>query len=184
MATTATTGTTAPIGWRRYLRADDELLVAGFVGGLSKLVVDTVVAPLMLTSPWDVFRMLSSILLGRSVVEPGSPFGAGEAVVGLLVHFCLSFLYAALLLAVLRRRWRGRVAAVAIGCLFGAVLYVVDLHLFTALYPWVSAIRGFLQLASHVIFGAVVALVYVSFHPGPTLEELAPEPEREGARVI
>jgi hypothetical protein len=107
-----------------------------------------------------------------------------EAIIALLVHFSISFLCAALLLGILRARQPGRVAAVAIGAAFGAVLYLVDFHLFTALFPWLSDLRGLVQLASHVIFGVVVAFVFMAYHPGPTLTDLAPEPEHEGARVI
>jgi hypothetical protein len=151
-------------------------VLPAFIGGVAKIVVDLAFGPLLMGRPWGMLRRMAAIVLGRSAL--GESFGFGQALVGLIVHFALTFLYASLLLVLVRRS--SRAAGIAIGALFGLALYVVNLHGFAVLFPWFADVRGLEQLISHALFGVTVALVYAALRPRPTLEELRPEPRRDG----
>jgi hypothetical protein len=52
--------------------------------------------------------------------------------------------------------------AALIGGAFGALLYGINFHLATRLFPWFAASRGWIMLVAHVGFGVVAAALYVS----------------------
>jgi hypothetical protein len=106
-------------------------VLPAFIGGIAKIVVDLAFGPLLMGRPWGMLRRMAAIVLGGRAL--GESFGFGSALVALIVHFALTFLYASLLLLLVRRS--SRVVGVAIGALFGLAVYVVNLHGFTVLFP-------------------------------------------------
>jgi hypothetical protein len=163
-------------------RFEHEVLLAGLLGALAKLLVETTLAPLVLLSPWAVLRLTAAIVLGAHVASPEAHFGVVEGLVGLLVHLALSVALAVPLTFIVRRFRRG--VGIAIGVAFGVAVYLFDLHVVTFWFPWFAAMRGLVQLLAHAAFGAVVALAFFTLHPPPTLEERAPEPPRTGRMVL
>lgn len=149
-------------------------VVPGLVGGLAKLVVDSVLDVFVLTTPWAVLRRTAGILLGASVVT--GHFGVGEALVGLVVHFVVSVVYGAILVWLVHRATKG--AALAIGVAFGLAIYVFHFHVATVAFPWFVDERSLIQIFSHVVFGVTVALAYLALYPRPRLEDLTPPPIR------
>ena len=95
-------------------------------------------------------RLTAALVLGREVLPPPVDFNAAIVLVASLIHFGLSLFYAALLSPLSRVRVVG---ALAIGSVFGAGLYVVNLHGFTLLFPWFAAARGGITLTAHLVFG-------------------------------
>lgn len=75
-----------------------------------------------------------------------------------LIHFALSIIYAALF-AALTMRLR-TITALLAGCIFGIMLYVINLYGFTQVFPWFAAARGWIALAAHVAFGISAILGY------------------------
>lgn len=74
------------------------------------------------------------------------------------IHFALSVIYAALLLPVAKHL--ALVPSLLVGAGFGALLYFVNLHGFTAIFPWFVQARGGVTLTVHSVFGMAVMLVY------------------------
>ncbi len=104
-----------------------------------------------------------------TLVEGPPPFLA-TAGVGMVVHAVLSVLFGLLLaaaLAPLRRRSAGWFAWA--GLLFGGAVYVVDFQIFARNVGYFSALLETtnqpLELASHLVFGAVLAALLLLAKP-------------------
>lgn len=84
---------------------------------------------------------------------PPSTWGAVAA--AMMVHFPLSILYAFILALALERLplW----PALMSGAVFGLAIYFVNLHGFTALFPWFADARGAGSLAGHIAYGLLLA---------------------------
>ena len=50
--------------------------------------------------------------------------------------------------------------ALLAGLVFGAVLYVINMYGMTAIFPWFSAVRDWITIVAHLVFGTSVAAVY------------------------
>lgn len=103
-------------------------------------------------------RLTAAIVLGRSVLGTSTGFDPIVMGVATLVHAALSLAYAAVLAIVVRNMslW----AALFAGGVFGLILYGVNLHAFTAIFPWFIAVRGAITLVAHLVFGVTAAAVY------------------------
>jgi hypothetical protein len=95
-------------------------------------------------------RLTAALVLGRDVLPPPADFDLIVMLVASLIHFGLSLLYAALLFPL---RPAQPTSAFAVGSVFGALLYVVNLHGFTLLFPWFVEARGGITLVAHLVFG-------------------------------
>lgn len=102
-------------------------------------------------------RLTAALVLGREVLPPPSDFDVLVMLAASLIHFGLSLLYAAMLFPFHRARL---IAAFLVGSAFGAVLYVVNLHGFTLLFPWFIAARGGITLIAHIVFGVAVMMTF------------------------
>jgi hypothetical protein len=103
-------------------------------------------------------RLAAAIVLGRGVLPPPASFDAAVMAAATVVHFVLSVAYTALLAPLVTRL--GQAAAVAVGTGFGLLLFAVNMYGFTWLFPWFSAVRDGITLATHGVFGAAAALGY------------------------
>lgn len=103
-------------------------------------------------------RLTAAIVLGRSVLGTSTGFDPIVMGVATLVHAALSLAYAAVLAMVVRNMSLG--AALLAGGVFGLILYGVNLHAFTAIFPWFIAVRGAITLVAHLVFGVTAAAVY------------------------
>jgi hypothetical protein len=95
-------------------------------------------------------------VLGKSALSPNAAVDIPILLIAAGVHFSLSILFAALL-APAAGHWRPA-ASLAVGVSVGVLLYVVNLHILTALFPWFVAAHGGTILAAHVVFG-VTAMI-------------------------
>jgi len=107
-------------------------------------------------------RLTAALLLGSSVLPPPATFDIGAMLVASLIHFALSIIYAALLIALTARL--GTMAALMAGAALGLVLYVINLYGFTLLFPWFTQARGWIALIAHGVFGTGTVLAYHSLH--------------------
>lgn len=71
-----------------------------------------------------------------------------------LIHYALSTAYAALAFAVVGRL--RTTAFLLAGGVYGTLIYVVNLHGLTLVFPWFIAARGWDTLLVHVAFGIAV----------------------------
>ena len=100
-------------------------------------------------------RLAAAIVMGPSVLQPAHAFDARVMLVATAVHFALSIAFAAALSALVARG--STTQAIARGTAFGALLYVVNLHVMTLPFPWFDVSRGAITFAAHIAFGASAA---------------------------
>ncbi|UXU86146.1 sodium:proline symporter [Burkholderia sp. S-53] len=103
-------------------------------------------------------RLTAAIVMGRSVLGPSAGFDPIVMGVATLVHAVLSLAYAAVLAKVVRNMSLG--AALVAGSAFGLILYGVNLHAFTAIFPWFIPVRGAITLVAHLVFGVTAAATF------------------------
>ena len=134
--------------------------ISGAVAGVVFLVLETAMVPLFLgQSPWAPVRMIAAIGLGPEVLPPPATPAANVAVVALIVHFTLSLVYGWVLAPIIRTA--ALAPAVMLGLAFGMSLYLVNFHLFTAMFPWFSEARNWVGILAHLVFGGTLAGSYV-----------------------
>jgi hypothetical protein len=125
--------------------------IAGLAGGAVFLLAIFILMPLLLKVNGVLFlRYAASLLMGETAVMDG---GAGAIILGIVVHFALSMVFA-LVIGVVVHRWGIRVGIIG-GALLGLAIYGIDLFTFTRIFTWFFAISGPVLLISHVLFGAV-----------------------------
>lgn len=142
---------------------------AGIIAGAVFMLAQMVLLALVIGgSPWVVLRRVAAIVLGESVLPPPATFDLTIFLVALLLHFFLSVIYA-LILAFIIHRW-GLIVGIVGGALFGLALYVVNYFTFSIFFPWFFPVRSWIDVFSHVLFGAVAGGVYEALE----VEEFVP----------
>ncbi|WGS47873.1 sodium:proline symporter (plasmid) [Burkholderia sp. JSH-S8] len=135
---------------------------AAFGAAVASTVVEL---PLWWLAGDDVVRNLmrdahltAAIVMGRGVLA--SPAGFDPLVMGVatVVHCALSLAYTAVLANVVRGM--SLRSALVTGGAFGLVLYGLNLHAFTAIFPWFIPVRGVITLVAHLGFGITAAAIY------------------------
>ncbi|MDT4830614.1 hypothetical protein FQZ97_640840 [compost metagenome] len=96
-------------------------------------------------------RLTAAIVLGPSILATVPAWRWDILTVATLIHFGLSILYAAI--AMLFAYRPATPVALVVGGLYGVLLYGLNLHAFTELYPWFTQARGWDTWLTHVIFG-------------------------------
>jgi len=104
-------------------------------------------------------RLTAALVLGEPALSPLGGFDILVILASTGIHFALSVLYAAALLPAAKQLTP--VPSLLAGGGFGALLYCVNLHGFTAVFPWFAVARGGITLAAHCVFGMAVMLTYV-----------------------
>ena len=140
----------------------DALLVATLAAGTLSTVVQ-VALWLLFTDAWPSVlfrdaRLAAALVLGPSVLPPPASFDPVVMAVATVVHFALSLVYSAIVALCVAGQSPAR--AVARGAAFGLVLYFVNMHGFTLIFPWFAQARGWITVAAHVAFGIVAAIAY------------------------
>ncbi|MCA1660719.1 MAG: hypothetical protein LC648_00555 [Novosphingobium sp.] len=134
-------------------------IVAGLIAGLVFVMMEMVlVATVGGGSPWGPPRMMGAIVLGPEVLPPPATFDTGIVAVGMIVHFALSALLGVIFALIAGRLALSRAALLALGTVFGLVVYAVNFYGFTALFPWFEMARNWITIVSHAVFGAVLGL--------------------------
>lgn len=78
------------------------------------------------------------------------------------MHFVLSIVLALVLAAGLVAMRAGLGTSIAVGAVFGILVYVINFYGFTALFPWFENARNWITIVSHLVFGAVAGGSYVA----------------------
>ena len=136
-------------------------LLAGIVAGTAAIALMQWMSVVAYEeSPWKLPRMMAALVQGPAVITSDDVFAA-PAAIGFGVHYVLSLLYALALAGVLAGLRREH--APFVGLAFGAALYAVNLHAFTAMFPWFEELRTPDTLVAHAVFGVVAACAYCEF---------------------
>ncbi len=158
------------------------LVGAALVSGVVFLIIQLgLSAAVKGQSIWAPVRMIGALVLGRGVLPPPATFDFGVFLTAVVTHLILAFIYTTIGLLVVRAR-----RAPLIGALLGLVLYVINFHVLTAVFPWFAAARGWITVVSHIVFGVTAAWTYVELRRRrepitPTAEGI--DDTREPARV-
>ena len=139
------------LDWHAYF-------VAGLVAGLTTLLAALVLCGVVLGEPGFILRVTASLVLGPEVIPVTQGSTAQILLIGLLVHFALSFAYALLIVLVIHR-W-GLVVGFVGGVLMGVAFYVIDIYALSYFFPWIYPLRNWLLLLTHMILGGLVGVVY------------------------
>ena len=154
----------APFDWRAALWAS---LVAGLAFALLDTGLDWALRGF---SPWTPLRKTAAIVLGPDTLSPSDSVAPTIVLVAIALHFALSMAYGtllALILPTINRTW-----VVLFGGFYGLALYYINFYGFNAFSPWFADERDWLSIASHLVFGVVLAYAYatISAH-GPRQAE-------------
>lgn len=139
--------------------------VAGFAAGAVLMVLEFAWAAFASADgPWRVAQLVAALTLGpeHTLHLPAHAFDAGIVAAALLTHYALGIAFGLLLGRFLVGfHLEGRpAAALALGALFGLLLYAVNFHALTGFFHWFRELRGWTTLIAHLVFGATAALLY------------------------
>jgi hypothetical protein len=133
--------------------------IAGLAGGTLFLLAVLLLTPALLEVDSVVsLRYFAGLVMGRDAVSDPS---SSVLIVGVLVHYVLSMLFA-LVVAVVVHRW-GLLVGIIGGAVMGLCLYAINLYTLTYFFEWFFAINSSVLLLAHVLYGAVVGGVYEMF---------------------
>ena len=133
--------------------------IAGFSAGTIFLATHIFLTQMMLEVNAPLIpRYYASLVLGSDALMDGS---AGVKVVGLVVHYILSFVFTLIITFVIHR-W-GLLVGIIGGGLLGLAIYAINLYTFTVWFEWFFAINSPALLISHVLFGMTAGGVYELF---------------------
>lgn len=129
---------------------------SGVIAGLVFLVLELLLMAFTGVSIWAPVNMIGAIMLGEEVLSPAFNFVALLA--ALVAHFVLAIVFGLILSYIVYRleEWAG----IAVGAVFGLLLYWINFYGFTAAFPWFAEARGGISLFAHLIFGIVAAWSY------------------------
>ena len=136
-------------------------LAAGMAAGILATAVQVTLWFVLTDALPEIFyrdaRFAAAIVMGPGAL---SPAGARATVLlaATLVHFALSIVYG-VIVSWLAARLGARASLLA-GAVFGVALYALNMHAFTALFPWFAASRDGITLVAHIAFGVVAAGAY------------------------
>ncbi|MBA3598471.1 MAG: hypothetical protein H0W40_14005 [Methylibium sp.] len=148
--------------WEHRLPDWPAAAVSGFVAGAALMVLDLLWSALVSgESPWRTSNLIAAIVLGQDTLA-SSAFSLGVVTAALVTHYALGVVFGLALAFILAGfHWDTSPSMTAVvGTLFGLVLYALNFHAMTQIFPWFAELRGWPTLAAHLLFGIVAALMY------------------------
>jgi hypothetical protein len=147
-------------------------LVSGLAAGAVLMVLDLLWSVVVESGgPWRTSHMIAPIFTGADAAQLTEyKFSWGVVAIALAVHYALGMLFGLVLAAVMTPLHLDVTPAKAIvaGIVAGAILYVVNFHLLTQMFPWLAELRGWPSIAANLLFGATAALLYCKLGRIPT----------------
>ncbi len=134
--------------------------IAGLIGGSAFLLVIILLGQLVTQTDWTLYiRYFAGLVMGESVLVPRPEESTAVIlIVGLLVHYVLSMLFA-LVIGIVVHRWGFWVGIIG-GAILGLSLFYINLYTMTLIFPWFFALNSPVLAISHIIFGLVAGGVY------------------------
>lgn len=140
-------------------------VVAGLVAGAVLMVLDLAWSVFLTgDSPWRSSQMVAAILLGPEALEAGD-FSSLVVGVALVTHYLLGVAFALVLGTVVAGfHFDDNPGMIEfIGAAFGMLLYLVNFHGLSQLFPWFAQWRGWSAFIAHMVFGMTAATIYWQF---------------------
>jgi hypothetical protein len=142
---------------------------AGVIAAIIFLLLNLFLTPLVLGgNAWVIVRLFASITMGEPVLAPPATFHGTALAAALLTHFVLSIGFA-MLIAYILHRW-GLIVGILGGAIIGLGLFCINFYTMTVFFPWFFAMRSWVFVLTHVLFGAIAGGVY----EGLEVEEFEP----------
>lgn len=136
---------------------------AGLLAGVVFMIMEMILVALTGGSPWGPPRMMAAMVMGQDVLPPPASFDLVIFMVAMIVHFVLSVVLAFVFAWCVSRWHPGFGAAVALGAVFGLLVYLVNFYPITALlFPWFAMARNWITISSHIVFGIALAWAYLA----------------------
>lgn len=132
---------------------------AGIAGAAAFLVVLLLFVALMGGNAMEPLSMIAAVVLGAEAMSPPLTFDIGILAAAIGVHVVLSLIYAFVLAAMLHNQ--SVAMGIGVGLAFGLLLYIVNFHFFTSLFPWFAEGRGWGGAFAHFAFGLTAGWTYV-----------------------
>lgn len=147
------------------------VLWSGLIAGAVFMMLEMLMVWAFLDgSPWGPPRMIAAMILGRDVLPPPASFALGIVMIGMIIHFLLSWVYAFLFAWAFGGLKTG--TAILVGAALGLAIYLVNFYGLTAIWPWFSNARTWVSIFAHLMFGVVLAWSYKALaHPGPQAQQ-------------
>ena len=148
--------------WTR--RAPDWIpaVVAGLAASAVLMVLELLwAATLGEQSPWVVSRKVAAIVMGPGVLE-SADFSVATVAVALATHYALG-VFSGVVIGIVIAGFHYETSLgmmLAIGGLFGALVYLVNFHALAQVFPWFADLRSWGTFIGHLIFGMAAALIY------------------------
>jgi hypothetical protein len=143
----------------------------GLVGGIVFLLINMVLTSVYSGSPWFIFRLIASIVMGSGVVTPAAAFNPAIFFVSLIIHIPMSIIFACII-AIILHRW-GMLVGIIGGAFFGLALYLIMFYVLSLIFPWFFYMKCWIMAISYVFFGAVAGGIYEALE----VEEFVPVEE-------
>ena len=142
----------APYSWSAALSAS---LIAGLAFAVVEVGANWAFRGV---APSVLLRMTGALVLGPDTLAPPVGFDLGVVLAATVVHLALSIVYGTFFALVLPRV---EIApGILLGGLYGLALYYVNFYGFNIFSPWFAGMRDWVSIASHFVFGAVLACAY------------------------
>jgi hypothetical protein len=158
-----------PHRWERRLPHWPAAAVAGFAAGALLMVLELIWAASMSDQgPWRIPHLVAALVLGPDILKPEVlSFSLPVVATALLTHYGLGIVFGLMLSFIIAGfHYEADMAMVQVlGAMFGLVLYLVNFHGLTALFPWMAELRGWGTLMAHLVFGVAAALLYWKLAP-------------------
>ncbi len=151
-----------PHYWTRRAPDWTAAVVAGIGAGAVLMVLELLwAATLGDIGPWRISRMVAALVMGPGVLG-SSDFSLGLVTLALITHYAMG-IASGLVIGVVIAGFHYESSLgmmLVIGAAFGAVIYMVNFHAVSWIFPWFSELRGWGTLIGHLVFGMAAALIY------------------------
>jgi hypothetical protein len=116
---------------------------------------------LMGATPWTMPHMVAAIVMGPSVLQPHD-LNLAVIAVALVTHYVLGVVFGLILAAFIAPFHfdSSPGMALAVGAIFGLLLYLLNFYGMARAFPWFAEMRGWPTVFAHLIFGMSAALMY------------------------
>jgi hypothetical protein len=111
--------------------------------------------------PWNLYRdarLTAAVLMGPEVLPPPPTFDWAVMAVATFIHFMLSIAYSLILACLISRL--GMKLSLVTGLIYGLGIYAVNMYGITFIFPWFSAVRDWVTVVTHAVFGLSLAGIY------------------------
>lgn len=150
--------------WERREADWTAAAVSGFAAGAVLMVLELIWAAITGTdSPWRVSQLVAALTMGSGVMQtPPQVFNLGVVAMALATHYALGVAFGLVLgFVIAGYHVEGSLGSMEVmGATFGLLLYLVNFHGVTAIFPWFKELRGWSTLVAHLVFGVTAALLY------------------------